>query len=39
MDRQTHSGDASNLLFYVMAAIIVGFLLAFLIIRPGHGLN
>jgi len=37
MERSSQPGGASMLLFYVMAAIIVGFLLAFLIIRPGHG--
>jgi len=38
MERSKQSEGPNSLLFYVMAAIIIGFLLAFLIIRPGHAL-
>jgi hypothetical protein len=39
MERSTQSAGASSVLLYVVAAIIIGFILAFLIIRPGHALS
>jgi len=38
MEKSSQSGGPSSLLFYVMAAIIFGFILLFLILRPGHAL-
>jgi uncharacterized membrane protein YdjX (TVP38/TMEM64 family) len=38
MERSKQSEGPNSLLFYVMAAIIIGSILAFLIIRPAHGL-
>jgi len=37
MEHSKQSEGPSSLLFYVMAAIIVGTILIFLILRPGHG--
>jgi hypothetical protein len=37
MERSKQSDGPSHLLFYVMAAIIIGTILIFLILRPGHG--
>lgn len=38
MERSSQPAGSGNFLLYVMAAIIIGFILAFLILRPGHAL-
>jgi hypothetical protein len=37
MEQSTKPGGSTNGLFFLIAAIIVGAILMFLILRPGHG--